>query len=68
MNRIDEIKSLAAKVNRTPVTVFRWLNRTRHIGLNDAATLEKITGIHRLAWLYPDEFHNPMIERYKMKK
>ncbi|MGO9372696.1 MAG: hypothetical protein ACLQBD_11430 [Syntrophobacteraceae bacterium] len=62
---MDEIRTLAEKVHRTPVTVFRWLKRTRRIGLDDAVLLEKVTGIPRLAWLYPDEFHNPMIEKHK---
>jgi hypothetical protein len=62
---MDEIKKLAISVGRHPVTVFRWLKRTRRVGLEDAVLLEKATGIPRLAWLYPDEFHNPMIEKYQ---
>jgi DNA-binding transcriptional regulator YdaS (Cro superfamily) len=56
-----DIKKLAEKVGRHPTTVFRWLNRTRRISPEDAALLEKATGIPRLSWLYPDEFNNPMM-------
>ncbi len=62
---MDEIKKLAITVGRHPVTVYRWLNRTRRVGLHDAVLLEKATGIPRLAWLYPDEFHNPMIHGHE---
>jgi transcriptional regulator with XRE-family HTH domain len=32
-----------------------------------AARLEKATGINRLAWLYPDEYPNPMISAKQEK-
>ena len=65
MNEMNEIKELAEKVGRHPTTVFRWIKQTRQVGLRDAILLEKETGIPRLAWLYPEEYRNPMIEKYK---
>lgn len=40
-------------------TVYRWRMRIRGISPRVAAQLEAVTGIPRLAWLYPDEIANP---------
>jgi len=56
-------QELAVKVGRHPTTVFRWLRGTLKVQPEDAKKLEVITGIGRLSWLYPDEFHNPYIPR-----
>lgn len=32
-----------------------------------AVKLEKVTGVERLAWLFPDEYDNPLLYRRKSK-
>lgn len=54
-----QAKQLAQKTNRSEATISRWLNRSRKISTEDARELERITGVPRLAWLYPDEYDNP---------
>jgi len=39
------------------------LNRRRRPSPELAAQLERITGIDRRAWLWPDEFENPLLTR-----
>lgn len=53
------IKELAFITNKNQSTIYRWLSRERNVSLEDAKLLEEVTGLRRLAWLYPDEFHNP---------
>lgn len=59
---VAKIRSLSARLGRHPSTVFRWFNGTRNISRNDAVKLERETGIDRRAWLWPDEFPNPMLQ------
>ena len=39
------------------------LSGKRRPGADLAKRLEKLTGIPRMCWLYPDEYPNPMIKR-----
>jgi transcriptional regulator with XRE-family HTH domain len=58
-----QITEMARKVGIT--TQFMWsiTKGLRKPSATVAEKLEKATGIDRRAWLYPDEFHNPMISR-----
>jgi hypothetical protein len=47
--------------------VTKILRRERRPSPSLARELEQVTGISRLAWLYPDEFHNPMIDLYQRR-
>lgn len=58
-----EITRIADMIKRHPTTVFRWLNRTRKISPEDATALQEATGVDRMAWLYPDEFKNPYMDK-----
>lgn len=53
---------LARKVGRSEATVCRWVKGKRKVSPDDAAKLEVITGVDRRAWIWPDEFKNPIIE------
>lgn len=57
------VTKLAEKVNASKPFIFRVLTGQRSPSPKMAARLEKATGIPRLAWLYPDEFENPMIRK-----
>lgn len=55
-------KELAKKMKVNQSTAFRWLKRIRTPSAADAERLEQVTGIDRRAWLWPDEYPNPMME------
>ena len=55
-------KTLAHNLNISRQHLDYILARERRPSPELAATLEKFTGIERRAWLWPDEFHNQMIE------
>lgn len=57
-----KLNVLSQKMNRHQSTISRWLSGTRSISAKDAVKLEQITGIDRRAWLWPDEFPNPMLK------
>lgn len=58
-----KLNELAAKIGRNPSTISRWFSGSRRISATDAAELECATGIDRRAWLWPDEFPNPMLKK-----
>ncbi len=62
MDKKLKIKDLAKSLGRHQSTISRWFNGTRNISKNDAAELERLTGIDRRAWLWPDEFPNPLLD------
>ncbi len=39
------------------------LSRDRRASPEVAARLERVTGIDRRSWLWPDEFHNPLLHK-----
>lgn len=58
-----KLKELSQRLNRAESTVCRWLNGTRRISAEDARELERETGIDRRAWIWPDEYPNPMMRK-----
>jgi plasmid maintenance system antidote protein VapI len=60
--RLNEI---AKRLDKHPTTVSRWFSGSRSISASTAVLLEKATGIDRRAWLWPDEFENPMLKDRK---
>jgi len=61
--KYGDATELARKINVTPACISAIFRRERRPSAELAIQLEKATGIDRRAWLYPDEFHNPMISR-----
>lgn len=58
-----DIPKLAELMSLKPATIYRYLQGKSQCPVGYAKKLEEITKIHRLAWLYPDEYYNP----YKAK-
>jgi len=60
------VKPLYDKIKRVvPVhydTIAKILRGDRHPSPELAKKLEQATGVHRLCWLYPDEYPNPYIK------
>ena len=54
-------KEIAAKVGCTPEFLYQMAKGKRFPGRATAKRLEEVTGISRLAWLYPDEYYNPLM-------
>ncbi len=50
------------------VTIAKILNGEKRPSPELAKELERVTGVTRLAWLYPDEFHNPYIKKIPKTK
>jgi len=59
MNKAD----LALQLNITRQHLDFIFAGKRRPGPEVAAGLEKLTGVPRLCWLYPDEYPNPMIKQ-----
>ena len=57
-----EQAKLAKAIGFSPAYVSELLGGRRRASVRAAVLLEEVTGIERRAWLYPDEFANPMIE------
>ncbi len=55
MNK-EELRSVAAQADISPMFLGYILARKRRPSPEVARRLERITGKHRLWWLYPDEF------------
>lgn len=47
---------LCIKTHSTP---YKWVNDINGVSKKAAKSLESLTGISRLRFLYPDEFGNP---------
>jgi len=53
-----------SKVSGVAVSILsRYLNRKRGLSPMSARALERVTGIDRRAWLWPEEFHNPYLSK-----
>ncbi len=61
MERPMTRREIARKTGLTRQHIDFIMTRKRQPSPKLAAELEKITGISRCAWLYPDEYPNPMI-------
>ncbi len=59
---------LARVVQMTPSHIGDILNGKHRPSPATAAKLEAATGIDRLAWLYPDDFRNELIEEARARK
>lgn len=53
---------IAKLVGVHQTTISRWMNGSRNISPKAAVALERATGIDRRAWLWPDEFPNPLLQ------
>jgi transcriptional regulator with XRE-family HTH domain len=62
MERIP-IKTIAQQTGLSPQFICDIKKGRRRPSAANAAKLETVTGINRLAWLYPDEYVNPYITR-----
>ena len=55
-----DIETLARKLNiRSINTAYQVEAGSRSITLDTAKELEKVSGISRVVWLYPNEYENP---------
>ncbi len=59
------VAQLSSKLNLPYHSLLKILKGTRRASPKLAKILEKQTGIPRLSWLYPEEFHNPLIEEFQ---
>jgi transcriptional regulator with XRE-family HTH domain len=59
---------LARSVGCSVSTINDYLNRKKTPSPKMAKVLEEATGIDRRAWVWPDEFKNPMIEEVQNRK
>lgn len=55
-------REIAIKTGLTRQHIDFIMTRKRRPSPELAALLERITGIDRRAWLYPDEFPNPLFD------
>lgn len=62
------LNELAHKVNVSVKHIWSILNNKSRPSPELAKELERVTGVTRLAWLYPDEFHNPYIKKIPKTK
>ena len=53
---------LAKKLGTSKQYLSAILTGRTRVGADMAKKLEKATGIPRLSWIYPSEYHNPMIK------
>lgn len=60
-----KIKQLAQKTGTSFKHVWAICRGKARASTKLAKALENVTGISRLAWLYPEEFHNPLIEEFQ---
>lgn len=67
MKHGEQIK-LARKVGVSGTFIGLVLKRRCRPSPATAAKLEAATGIDRLAWLYPDDFRNELIEEARARK
>jgi len=56
-----DIEIIKQGTGKTSTYIKMLLNRKRRASANLAVKLENITGIDRRAWIWPDEFPNPLI-------
>jgi hypothetical protein len=56
-------KNLARALGISGQHINDIINRRRRPSPDMAAQLEDLTGIDRRGWLWPDEFHNPLIKK-----
>jgi transcriptional regulator with XRE-family HTH domain len=63
--RRGDQKNLAKELGITAKHLSDILNSRRHPSLEMAIKLEEHTGIHRCAWLFPDEYRNPFMKKAK---
>lgn len=64
MKHGEQIK-LAEKIGYSAAYISEVIRGIRRPSVKAAVLLEKATDIDRRAWLYPEEFHNPLIEPAK---
>jgi hypothetical protein len=60
---MNDIKLLSVETGKSANYIKFILNGTRRPGPALAAKLEKLTGVPRMSWLYPDEYPNPLIKK-----
>lgn len=63
-----KVKDLVSKIEISARHIHYILSGERKASASLALQLEKITGIDRRAWLWPEEFHNPMIKTQGFEK
>jgi transcriptional regulator with XRE-family HTH domain len=56
-----KIKEVARRLDVDPSHICRIFSNKSRPGPELARKLEEVTGVKRLAWLYPDEYPNPFI-------
>ncbi len=61
--KYGEQKKIAQSVGVTSSQIGYVLRGKSRPSPELAARLEQVTGISRLAWLYPDEYPNPLINQ-----
>jgi DNA-binding transcriptional regulator YdaS (Cro superfamily) len=55
---------IARKMNRHYSTVYQWITGKNRISPKVAKELHHATGVHFMAWLYPDKYPNPYFIGY----
>lgn len=58
-----DVEELAKSLNKTKRHIYYIMAGRRTASLEFAKELEKVTGVPRLSWLYPDEYHNPYVKK-----
>jgi transcriptional regulator with XRE-family HTH domain len=62
-----DITRIAEKVGVTKTYISFILKGKKIPSAQIARKLEEVTGVERRAWLYPNEFRNPFLERQEGK-
>lgn len=57
--------TLAEQIGVTRQAVHSWVTRERLISTKRAVQLEKLTGIPRESWAWPEKFGNEWLERWQ---
>lgn len=57
------VEQIAKQTGKSKKHIEFLFSRKRRASPELAIELEKLTGIERRAWIWPDEFHNPLIQQ-----
>lgn len=63
MKKILSKKQIAEKMGKSIPTIYRWINRTCPMSAEDALRMEDITGVKAAAWIFPEKYNNPYINK-----
>jgi transcriptional regulator with XRE-family HTH domain len=61
--KLDSVSEIARRLRVSRQAINAYFQGHLTPGPRMAKKLEAVTGIPRLSWMYPDEYHNPLIKK-----